>query len=460
MSQIKSLRTVRIPACTLPVVAEADVIVVGGGNAGFIAAIAAARSGARTILVERYGYLGGCLTGTYAAEPGFFGDSDGNLIIRGIGWEFIERMEKAAAAVVDRKWWLVQIFPEAVKAVALDMVVEAGVELYLYSWASDVLVEKGVIQGLIVQNKSGRQVIAGKVFVDATGDADLAFLAGAPTEKVAPDQLWQTSVDLTLCNVDVAKVVQWAKENPQRIGFKNIPKDVASPGIHPMLTLVIRGAGTEVDEKGWRITHVGPMPTVKLMIHPSISRVQGSVEIDGTDVQGLTYAEIEARRRAMAHLAYLQQNVPGFEHAIVVGESHLGVRETRRIIGDYVLTIEDLRRNARFPDVVALNCRALDRHIKGEVFQYELLQGNHDIPLRALIPQQVQNLLVAGRCISSDHEANASLRGAATCLATGHAAGTAAALAALGNGRTRDVDIATLQRTLKEQGAILSTKSS
>ncbi|MGQ9493297.1 MAG: FAD-dependent oxidoreductase [Anaerolineae bacterium] len=460
MSRLQAMRTICIPACELPVVAEADVVVVGGGNAGFIAAIAAARSGAQTILVERYGYLGGCLTGTYAAEPGFFGDSDGNLIIRGIGWEFIERMERAKASIVDRKWWLVQIFPEAVKAVALEMVLEAGVELYLHSWASDVLVEKGSIQALIVQNKSGRQVIAGKVFVDTTGDADLAFLAGALTEKLQPDQLWQTSVDLTVCNVDVAKVVQWAKDNPHRIGLKNIPKDITSPGIHPMLTLVIRGEGTAIDENGWSITHVGPMPTVKLMIHPSISRVQGSVEIDGTDVCGLTYAEIEARRRAMAHLAYLRQTVPGFENAIVVGESHLGVRETRRIIGDYFLTIEDLRRNARFPDVVALNCRALDRHMKGEVFQYELLRGNHDIPLRALIPQQVQNLLVAGRCISSDHEANASLRGAATCLATGHAAGTAAALAALGNGQVRSLDIATLQHTLKKQGAILSTERS
>ncbi|MGB9879524.1 MAG: FAD-dependent oxidoreductase, partial [Anaerolineae bacterium] len=336
MSQVQALRTVRIPACELPVAAEADVVVAGGGNAGFIAAIAAARSGARTILVERYGYLGGCLTGTYAAEPGFFGDSDGNLIIGGIGWEFIERMEQAKAAIVDRRWWLVQIFPEAVKTVALEMVLEAKVELYLHSWVSDALVDKGTIQGLIVQNKSGRQVIEGKAFVDATGDADLAFLVGAPTEKLEPEHLWQTSVDLTVCNVDVAKVVEWAKDNPQRIGLKNIPKDVTSPGIHPMLTLVIRSEATAVDDKGWSITHIGPMPTVKLMIHPSISRVQGSVEIDGTDVRGLTYAEIEARRRAMAHLAYLQQTVPGFEDAIVVGESHLGVRETRRILGDYI----------------------------------------------------------------------------------------------------------------------------
>jgi hypothetical protein len=272
-----------------------------------------------------------------------------------------------------------------------------------------------------------------------------------------PDELWQTSVDLTVCNVDPAKIVQWVRTNPHRAGLKNIPKDILSPGIHRMLTLVVRGEETAIGEGGRSFVHRGPMPTVKLLIHPSISRVQGSVEIDGTDVRGLTHAQVEACRRAMAHLADLRETVPGYEHAIVVGESHLGVRETRRIIGEYVLTVDDLRSNARWPDVVALNCRALDRHKKGEVFEYELLQGNHDIPLRALIPRQVENMLVAGRCISSDHEANASLRGAATCLATGHAAGTAAALAAKGGSRVRDLDIEALQRMLKEQGAILST---
>ncbi len=457
MSEAKRLRTINVPACTLPVIAETDVLVAGGGNAGFVAAVAAARTGARTILVECQGYLGGCLTGTYATEPGFFSDSDGNLVVGGIGWEFIERMEQAGAAVVDRGWWWAQIYPEATKMVALDMVLEAGVELYLHTWASELLMQDGFVKGVIVQSKSGRQVIEAGVFVDATGDADLAYLAGAPTEKLKPDELWQTSVDLTVANVDPAKIVQWVRANPHRVGLKNIPKDILSPGIHRMLTLVVRGEETAIGEEGRSFVHRGPMPTVKLLIHPCISRVQGSVEIDGTDVRGLTYAQVEARRRAMAHLADLRETVPGYEDAIVVGESHLGVRETRRIIGEYVLTVDDLRSNARWPDVVALNCRALDRHKKGEVFEYELLQGNHDIPLRALIPRQVENMLVAGRCISSDHEANASLRGAATCLATGHAAGTAAALAAKGGARVRDLNIEALQGVLKEQGAILST---
>lgn len=456
MPKAKALRTVEIPGTTLPVVGEADVVIVGGGTAGFVAAVAAARTGARTTLLERWGYLAGCLTGTYNTSVSQFGDSDGNQIIKGIPWEFIERMEQADAALVDRKRWSVQTFPETAKAVALQMAVEAGVDLYLHTWASELLMEEGVIKGLIVQSKSGREVIEGRVFVDATGDADVVFLADAPFEKLEPDDLWQTSVDLTVCNVDATKVIQWAKDNPDRIGCTAIPKDMASDGVRPMFSFIMPKEDTHMDDRG-SLIHVGVMPTVKLLIRRSVSRVQGSVEVDTTDARQLTYAEIEARRRAMDHLAYLKETVPGYEDAIVIGESHLGVRESRRIIGDYVLTIDDLLNNARFPDVVALNCRGLDRHLKGDVFKWTALKGNNDIPLRALIPQKVENLLAAGRCISSDHEANASLRGAATCMATGHAAGTAAALAARRNGHVRDLDIHALQETLKGQEVILST---
>lgn len=198
------------------------------------------------------------------------------------------------------------------------------------------------------------------------------------------------------------------------------------------------------------------MPQVKLLIRRTVGRVQGSVEADCTDIRGLTYAEVEGRRRAMAKLDYLKKTVSGLEDAFVVGASPLGVRETRRIIGDYVLTVDDLYHHARFPDVVALNSRGQDIHLKGGVFEYIRWKGNHDIAFRALIPQKVENLLVAGRCISCDHESNASLRGAVTCMGTGHAAGTAAALAAKGTGKVRDLDVEALKKVLKEQQAILS----
>jgi ribulose 1,5-bisphosphate synthetase/thiazole synthase len=454
----KRIRTVRMPACTLPVAVEADVVVVGGGTAGFVAAIAAARAGAHTLLIERQGYLGGSLTGTYCTGPGFFGDSEKHQIIKGIGWEVMERMEKVGAAIIDREHWKVQSFPETVKAIALDMVQEAGVTLFLHTWASELILKNNVIQGIVVESKSGRQVISGKTFVDATGDADIAFMSGATTEKLKLDKLWQTSVDLTVCNVDPSKVLLWAKGNSDNVLMEETPKDPEkATGTHSMVSFIVTGDKPTEHGGEASIQQVGLMPTVKLLIRRSITRVQGSVEIDGTDVRELTYAEVEARRRAMEHLAYLKKTVPGYEDAFVIGESHLGVRETRRIIGEYVLTVKDLLNNARFSDVVALNCRALDRHTKGEVFEITFLQGNHDIPLRALTPQKVANLLVAGRCISSDHDANASLRGAATCLATGHAAGAAAALAAKEKGVVRSLDVQALQRILRRQQAILST---
>jgi hypothetical protein len=455
-SRTRKADTVLLPSRRVPVRAEGDVVVVGGGTAGFVAAVAAARAGARTVLIEREGFLGGAMTGTYATNPGWFRDSDGNHIIGGLGWECIERMERAGAALVDRAGWTVQTFPPAARLVAMDMVGEAGVDLLLHCWAGEVVADNGAIRGVVVQSKSGREVVRGGVFVDATADADIAHAAGAPTEMLAPDELWQTSVDLTICNVDGEKVQSWAEANRDLLEWAYFGREGGEMDRPAgMLSFLIRGAQTaRLDDRGG-LRHVGPVPTVKLMIHRGVSRVQGSVEIDATDVRGLTLAQTEARRRAMEHLAYLKRTVPGYDGAVVVGESSLGVRETRRIVGEYRLTADDLRGNARFDDVVALNARPLDRHLKGGVFEIINLDGNHDVPLRALTPKAVTNLLVAGRCISSDHESNASLRGVATCLATGHAAGAAAALAAKSAGRVRDINVGELQPLLRHQGAIL-----
>jgi hypothetical protein len=456
-------KTFIVPAQELPVLTEADVCIIGGGTAGFCAAVGAARAGARTVLVERSGFLGGSVTGTYNTNPGWTNDSHANHIVGGVGWEFLERMEQKGYAVVDRQRWRAQIFPEGTKFVALEMVAEAGVELYLHTWFSETLMEGETIHGAVVQNKSGRQVIDAACFVDASGDADVAYHAGAPYEKLDADNLWQTSVDLTVCNIDAVKVIDWARANREKLDWAWIPDVSEVHGVQNMFTFLLKGGYTvRLDGESNRageisIAHKGPVPTVKLMIRRSTARVQGSVEIDGTDVRQLTWAEIEGRRRALGHLRFLQENIPGFEEAFVIGQSPLGVRETRRIIGEYVITLDDLLHNSRFDDVVALNARALDKHLKDEHFSYQILEGNHDIPLRALTPQGVQNLLVAGRCISSDHESNASLRGAATCFATGHAAGVAAALSAQHDGKVRSLDIGLLQRTLVGQKAILST---
>ena len=454
---MKHVETIEIPARQVPVLATGDVVVVGGGTAGMVAAVAAARAGVKTVLVERFGYVGGAATGTYATSCSRTVDSDGNRILGGIGWELLERLERTGGALINRETLKAQTFPEAIKQTALNMIEEAGVELLLHCWGGDVVMRGESIEAVICQTKTGFQAIRGRVFVDTTADADIAAAAGAPFELLSPDDLWQTSVDLTVAHVDAAKVVAWAERNQGDLVKMAGLDGKDQSGIRNIFSFIVKNEGSVYDGSG-TTSHVGVVPTVKLMLRRSIARVQGSVEIDGTDTHQLTWAEIECRKRALEHFNYLQKNIPGFEDAFVIGESHLGVRETRRIIGEYVIQLDDLLNNARFEDVVALNARPLDRHTKGDHFDIRSLKGNHDVPLRALIPQGLDNLLVAGRCISSDHEANASLRGVATCMATGHAAGAAASVAARSaDGKVRGLDAERVRACLKDQKAILST---
>ncbi len=441
---------------SLPVIDQTEVVVIGGGTSGFIAATAAARTGAKTILLERFGYLGGCTTAPYNTGLSSFYDSEGNQIIRGIPWEFLKRMERDGQCLIGERGRN-QLWPVWTRKVALDMVLEAGVELYFHTWVSDVVVEEGIIQGIVVQNKGGRAVILGKTFVDASGDADVAALAGAPFEMTEVDGLQQVSCDYIACGVDAAKVVEWAREKQDELGrVSGLEHENRASGVQPMLTIVVPKGQT--DPEGFMIRR-GVMPTIKLCIYREAVRIQGNVEINPLDPKALTRAEVEGLRGALEHLEHLKATVPGFENAFVVAQSHLGVRETRRIVADYMIGIDDLKNQARFEDVVALNCRGLDYHLKGTVFKWSPLVGHHDIPLRALVPKKVENLVVAGRCIGCDHLSQASLRGAATCMATGHAAGTTAALAAIHSLVIREIDVRKLQDKLVEQDAILAAGS-
>ncbi len=465
-----SPRTVLVPAAELPVLAEVDVAVIGAGTAGFVAAIGAARAGARTALIESNGFVGGANTATYNTGPGWTGDSLKDRIIGGPGWEFLERMEREGHAIINRDTKRSQIFPEATKEVALEMVAEAGVELFLHTWAGDVLMDGRTIRGIVVQSKSGREVILAKTFVDCSADGDVAAGAGAPFERLEPKdpRNWECSIDLTVCNIDPVRVIRWARANRHLLsdGGKTIPEtddcsgiklgvaiNIANQHSHPESKKKFGRIGREL--KG--VEHVGTLPTLKLMIRRSTSRVQGNVAIDPTDVRQLTWAEIEGRRQAYRHLDYLKRTIDGMQEAFIVAQNPLGVRVARRIRGEYYITIDNLVENTRLPDVVSLNARSLDMHMPGERFQIHFLEGNHDVPYRALIPLNVENLLVAGRCISCDQTSHASLRGAATCWGTGHAAGVGAALAARNSGRVRDVNILALQKTLLGQGAILTT---
>ena len=449
-----TIDTVELPAERVSVVEDIDVIVAGGGTSGFLAATAAARLGAKTVLVERMGYLGGCTTAPYNTSIGAFRDSDGKQIIAGLGWEFLERMAADGYCILGpRPRTRNQLWPAWTRKVALDMVEEAGVGYYFHTWVTGVLREGEAITGMTVQNKVGRSVMRAKAFVDATGDADLAAFAGAEFEVTTTEDLQQVSCDYIACGVDAEKVRAWANENAEVLGLRVSGCDEAFTGAaQNMLTIVIPNPR---DDGAGGTHHVGVMPTVKLCIYREAVRIQGNADIDPLDPKALTRAEADGLRGALGHLQYMKDTVPGFENAFPVAQTHLGVRETRRIVGDHMLTVDEVTGNARFDDVVALNCRALDYHLKGTVFKISGITGHHDIPLAALLPKGVANLAVSGRSVSCDHLSQASLRGAATCMATGHAAGVAAAHAAAGGCGIRDVAIEAIQRSLLDQGAVL-----
>jgi hypothetical protein len=335
------------------------------------------------------------------------------------------------------------------------MITEAGVDFLFHTWTSDVVREGDAIRGIVVHNKAGTGVILGSCFVDASGDADVAAFAGAPFDMTEVENLQQVSCDYIACGVDHRRVREWAMANQDRLGIHVTGLDEPDKGSGAQRMLTIVFPPNAQDPNTGERYHVGIMPRVKLCIHRDAVRIQGNSDINPLDAKALTRAEADGLRGALGHLQNLRETIAGFENAYIVAQSHLGVRETRRIVGEYVLTIDDLRNQARFDDVVALNCRGLDYHLKGTVFKYAALKGNHDVPLRALLPQNVGNLVVAGRSVSCDHLSQASLRGAATCMATGHAAGTIAALAAKQGGRIRDAGISLIQRTLAQQDVIL-----
>lgn len=407
---------------------DVDVIVAGGGVAGLVAAIASARNSAETLLVERYNFLGGLATGgyvTYLAPPpipfeeggygGIFQEVVERLFALGAAHQFEENEEGARAGEV--------IFDgEMLKYVANQMVRESHVMILLNSYVVGAIVEGEAIKGIVVENKSGRQVLRAKVFVDSTGDGDLAAFAGAPYEKAEVAKMLPITMMYTIGGVDVPRYLTYVKEDPglekaaRRANFKTAGK--------------YRG------------------PSMISLHHVCRDQVEvwgGSVKADGTDALDLTKAEIELRGRVVSELEFLRKNVPGFEEAYIASTSpYVGVRETRRVLGDYVLTAEDLRSGRTFEDSVAWYRDPRFPAAKGK-----------SIPYRCLVAKRLRNLLVAGRCFSVTHEALDMCRLVNECAIMGQAAGTAAAIAATRNLDVRRVDISELRRRLVEQGAFV-----
>ena len=412
-------------------IAPCDVLVAGGGPAGLAAAIASARNGADTLLIERYGVLGGMATAGLV-NPFMTYWAGEEQIIRGILDELIERLTKLGAY---GKGSRTAFDPEAFKLVADRMCAESGVRVLLHTSLTDVTMDGPSIRSVETFGKSGKRAATAKVYVDATGDADLAFMAGAQCEKGRlEDGLTQPmTLNFRVGRVDMSRI-------PPRDEFNRLYDQAKTDGL---LTCP-------------RENVLMFLTTREGEVHFNQTRITGA---DGTSSEDLTRAEIEGRRQAWEFLSFLRRDVSGFEDAeILMSGPQVGIRESRRVIGDYVLTEEDVLGARKFADVISRGSYSIDIHSPtgaGTVIKRLQPGESYDIPYRCLVPLGIGNLLIAGRPISATHEAHSSLRIMPICIAIGQAAGTAAALATKEGISPRDLAVPLLQQVLRSQGANL-----
>jgi len=420
---------------SVPVLDTCDVLVIGGGSAGSAAAVAAADAGAKVILVERYGFLGG--TGAMVLDTfyGFFTPKVERKVVGGIPDRVVDGL-KARNVLIKRPNTYgagagYTYDPESLKAVWDELVTDAGVHLLLHSYFVDVLQDGERVTGVIVGTKQGLKAIHAQTIVDASGDADVVARAGGPFEDAGAAGTAQSlTTTFKMINVDVER----AKAFPKAELWQRMEE--------------ASSAGYELPRKEGS-SHITPLEHVMVT---NMTRVAG---VDPTDPADLAKAEQEGRKQAFEYARFLHDRVPGYEHAVLGGLStQIGVRESRRVKGEYWLTKEDVLGAKKFDDAIAQCGAPIEEHHAGGDTRWEYLpEGEtYDIPFRCLVPQQLDGVVVAGRCLSASHDAHASVRSIGQCLAMGQAAGLAAALS---EGDVRAVDTDTLRSRLKDIGAVL-----
>ena len=417
---------------------DADVVVVGSGSAGTTAAIAAARTGAKTLLVERFGFLGGTSTQVLDTFYGFY--TPGSVaykVVGGIPDDVVAGLRGYHAAFERPNSFGagtgITYDPSLLKIVWETLALQAGVRLLYHSFCTDVVVENGRITGVILDGKRGLLKINARVVVDCSGDADVCHWAGVPYERAGEIDPAQTlTTTFRMVNVDTTKA--------QAFGKKALWQKMEEAAASGQYQLPRR-------EGSWHIT------TQFGVIHTIMTRV---ADVDGTDPIALTTAEIEGRRQAWEYARFLRDCIPGYENAALSWLSHpIGVRETRRIYGAYRLTREDCLTGRKFPDAVGACGAPIEDHHAGADTDWVYLPDGmtYDIPYRTLVPQSVTGLLVAGRCFSATHDAHASCRSMAQTMTMGQAAGTAAALALKEDTMPHELEITLLQERLQQMGA-------
>ncbi len=460
-----------LPERDARVVPDADVLVVGGGPAGIGAAMAAAEAGAHVVLAEHYGFLGGNATAglvltlaSYYTSPAVSQESSrgsllfpqasggGKPVIAGVLAKLIKRLIENGGAWAPsvETGYIVPFDPEAFKLTALQMLDGTGVELLFHAFASGVINDNNGMSGVVFETKSGPVVAKAKIIVDCTGDGDVAAFAGAPFDIGREEDGLVQPMTLMFLMDDFSKphFDSYVKGHPDEWN--------GVQGLRALMQeAIVKG---ELDVPREDILLFGTVRQDKVSINST--RI---TNVLGIDVWDLTRAEVEGRRQITQLTSFLRKYVPGFEKAYLLQSGTVAsVRETRRINGEYTLTADDVLQARKFNDVIAHAVYPIDIHNpkgRGTLLKRIRAGAAYDIPLRCLLPLKVENLLVAGRCISGTHEALASYRVMPISMATGQAAGVCAAIASKTNQTPRNVVAEQVQSELIRQGAYLETQS-
>ncbi|SDT35253.1 FAD dependent oxidoreductase [Bradyrhizobium canariense] len=450
---ILSSQTIEEPARQIPLYGEYEVAVLGGGPAGIAASVAAARAGKRTLLIERYGFLGGM--GTAAGVTNFCGlhanvHGEMHRVVQGVASDLLARIDHLgglnAPHLILGKILAQAYDTAAYKIAADDLLAHHKVDILFHALGAGVVMhDKSRINALMVETKAGRQAVRAGIFIDCSGDGDLAAWAGAPFEvgDNAGSMLYP-SMMFRLNGIDPDKAGE---------AWRTIPalmEQAEAAGTHhfPRKAAIVRPQRSQIE---WRVNFT------------QLARKDGTA-INGLEPDDLTRGEIDGRQQAIRAFEFLR-TVPGFEKSYIVDlPPQLGIRETRRVVGGYMLSGDDVLGCASFDDSIGVNGWPMESHVAGDViFKFPPIpesRGFNELPYRMLIPEGIDNLLVAGRCASMTHEGQSAARVSGACFAMGEAAGLAASLALDGNATPRDIAVDKLQNELKQQGAFIGLDQS
>ena len=436
------LRLTPAEAASLPVLWEADVAVVGGGSAGCAAAVVSARHGARTILIESGGFFGGTAVAVLDTMYGFFPAGSDQRIVGGVGWEVASAMLESKQAMLRGNTYGagtgVTYEPEVLKVEWDRRILDSGVRPLLHSRMASVIMEGSTVLGIVVLTRRGPFQVLAKRVVDSSGDANVAWAAG--------------------CSLEMPSARRRVQPLTTTFRLGGVGEPVKTPELHRLMREAAESGEYELPRLEGS-AHPTMLPGV---YHTNVTRVSG---VDATNPWAATFAEIEGRKQAAEYTRFFKDRVPGFEGSYLLNTSvWAGTRETRRLVGEYVLTKDDVLEARQFDDAIALCGAPIEDHDGGASTIWRYVAAGDDgeptgraygIPYRTLVPKDVEGLLVAGRCLSATHDAHASARSIAQCLSYGHAAGAAAALSVSTGLGLREIDTDTLRSQLAEDGMIL-----